>query len=367
MGWKIALSDAPSRVDKCESVYAGGFNATFGENAWNTDTVFVWSPALGDSQIAVCNSADAVMAVLRLDGLVRTAGYVPAQASRLGSTPSIPVIMATYQRAAPLSASLVVSFNFGMNTGLVRFMRINETMEATNFSGISTRLATAIHGVTEFELNGNKRILLRAGMHSKQAITTMSGTQQTNFDMTDATPLSGWLFRVVTANTATNAPIPEIRMHAIVRVQRELNYVDSYLADALKHVGIDVVEKRANEAGKPVETSTKLDMRTQVEKDAEQLIDEKKKNNGKLRGSYDQESRAAMAALAKKNRADTAKKALDAAVNYLGEGHTQWPPGLRDHKLKPGKLGKNGKPRSAIVDANGGITHNPVRLTRRVR
>lgn len=280
--WKLATSDAPSRVDTFETIGSMSYNAQWVDSVatqFNASTLFVWSPDLAEGQIGVFNAADATTGASVLSGVARTV-TIGSEFFVRGTTPSLAAVAAAPNRCCVLSASLILGLDFGMNTGVLRIMRLTDLMETLSIATISGLLTSEIHGVKEYILGGKQNICLRGNVHQKSAIGNMTSERSTSFDMGTSTALSGWIFAFTTIGAASAVPVPVVRLHAGLRVQRELTYPLAYLQDHLRTIPVSKLSETTRSSADPVSKPAGGEIREQMLKSSLELGKEESKKPG---------------------------------------------------------------------------------------
>jgi len=316
-GWKLASSDAPSRVDTLETIGSMSYNAQWVDSVntqFNSSTVFVWSPDLGEGQLAVFNSADATTAASALTSVARTV-TTSTEYFVKGTTPSLAAIAATPNRCCALSGSCILALDWGVNTGLLRMMRITDLLESLDIGTIAGLLGSEIQGVKEYILGGKQNICLRASMHQKAALGNMTAVRSTFFNMGTDTPLSGWVFRFTTIGAASAIPAPVLRVHAGLRVQRELTYPEAYLHDSLRTIPVATLSGSSRSSADPTLKPPAGEIRDQMLSSVNELgsKDDGKKGHSQLRGKLSPAEKDAMQKSHKESYAETTRKVKKAA------------------------------------------------------
>jgi hypothetical protein len=235
--------------------YAASFSAT----NFNADTLFVWMPDISDSHIIAVSTAYAGVGAATLSSYTKVVGWTSPHL-KIANDPAPSVILATNERAAALTGSLVIDATFGDNIGILRAKRLTVNDTQGTIADLVTRIRTDQHATSTYNIDRHLGLTFKSGVQDQSAVGKYTPSSNANWSYDSNAALSGWVFMFTTLSTSANVPPPLLRLHSQVRLQHELTDANNHLKDFIAKVPIEVVERCNRHGSGPKVVNAKGDL-----------------------------------------------------------------------------------------------------------
>lgn len=261
--YKIAASDAPSRVEKCEFLRAFTYKSPLsmitlqpGESAPTTSaphldeeefasgTLFLFLPQYAADQLLV---VDTPTFAQHFPSQTLAAFSNPGGTSHMGLAVSTSPPMGLFNadsdqaRCMAINGSLVFQSEFGGCNGILRWKRYTLRDSLRTPAELLIELKAGVQGVLRKTLSGSDTVVMHAGVHNRNHLSQYTeslanhwGYVPNEHAATTAkglSPLSGWVFTITNVSATAFMPAPTIHLAGQVRIQRELTMATAYLSD----------------------------------------------------------------------------------------------------------------------------------------
>lgn len=275
--YKIAASDAPSRVEKCELVRSFTYRAPasiimspppegdlgypnlMGEE-FGGQTLFLFLPQYAHHILMALDVPSITSSIVIQD--YGNPGTSTASVLRIGTTPPMSTFNDTseHARCMAINGTLVLQTEFGNCNGILRWKRYTLRDSHRTPGELLEELKNGVQGVHRKTLSGADTTVMHAGVQNKNHLSQYTEVLSNHWgyhpnDDADAadkglSPLSGWIFTITNISATAFMPAPTMHIGAQVRVQRELTMSNAFLTDNAKPIDPDQLShfKRNEEA-----------------------------------------------------------------------------------------------------------------------
>lgn len=256
--YKIAASDAPSRVEKCEIIRSFTYRApanlitlsppneaelgvpNIPAEEFGSQTLFLFLPQYAPQQLMVIDAPNAPGTPFQD---YSNPGGSSSYILRLGTTPPMTTFNSTSQhsRCMVINGSLVVQTEFGACNGIMRWKRYTLRDSHRTPVQLLDELKDGVQGVFRKTLSGSDTIVMHAGVQNRNHLSQYTETLSNHWgyhpnedsDTADKglSPLSGWIFTITNVSATAFMPAPTVHLGVQIRVQRELSLDNAYLTD----------------------------------------------------------------------------------------------------------------------------------------
>lgn len=256
--YKIAASDAPSRVDHCETLRTFTYQerpsgtqfpppgsdsslltVDVGSDKFDNDTLFIWLPQFAPQNLMVLdvplnaytelkdfsNEGSVTEHILRVPTVPDMARFTDSNAN---------------SRCMCINAVCVLNTEFGNCNGMIKYKRYTEADSHRSAHGMLAELRQGTAGVYRQSLSQSDTIVMHAGVQNKNHLSQYSSHMSNHWgysegypdDEAGLAPLSGWVFTFTSINASALMPKPVMHFASLVKVQRELTIDEAYLKDS---------------------------------------------------------------------------------------------------------------------------------------
>jgi len=237
--WKLNLVETPNRVEECHSVIDASYAATAADGNFNASTLFIFRPETSARHIFRLDGTENV-AILK-DMTCNAVSSATALNTSPLSDPALVNITGTNERFAVIGGTAVMHFSFPGSSAILRVKRMNTEDWNRTAAGLRSQMIGDAQSVREYTLSGNFRLAFRAPINNRLYYGALTLTPSAICTPAVTDPLGTWAMCFSVLSTTTNVSAPLIRIHSVVRIQRELSNANNYLRDQHREVDTDLV------------------------------------------------------------------------------------------------------------------------------